>query len=100
MYILLDDRNRVKEIIPDINPDLPGVPIEERYPANFIDRLLHVDDNTDVPMNYEYDPETDTFFEPEPDPEPEYIEIETEPTEVEQLRADVDYIAIMTGVEL
>lgn len=31
--------------------------------------------------------------EPEPVPEPE-------PTETEQLRADVDYIAIMTGVEL
>ena len=25
---------------------------------------------------------------------------ETQPTEVEQLRADIDYIAIMTGVEL
>lgn len=32
---------------------------------------------------------------PEPEAEPEY-----EPTEVEQLRADIDYIAIMTGVEL
>ena len=32
---------------------------------------------------------------PEPEPIPE-----AEPTEMEQLRADVDYIAIMTGVEL
>ena len=32
---------------------------------------------------------------PEPEPMPE-----SEPTEVEQLRADVDYIAIMTGVDL
>lgn len=32
---------------------------------------------------------------PEPEPTPE-----TEPSEVEQLRADIDYIAIMTGVEL
>lgn len=32
---------------------------------------------------------------PEPEPMPE-----EEPTDVEQLRADVDYIAIMTGVEL
>ena len=31
---------------------------------------------------------------------PEAPVVETEPTEVEQLRADVDYIAIMTGVEL
>ena len=28
------------------------------------------------------------------------VETETEPTEVEQLRADIDFIAIMTGVEL
>ena len=28
------------------------------------------------------------------------VEDETKPTEVEQLRADVDYIAIMTGVDL
>ena len=27
-------------------------------------------------------------------------EVETAPTEIEQLRADVDYIAVMTGVEL
>lgn len=33
--------------------------------------------------------------EPEPTQEPE-----AEPTEMEQLRADIDYIAIMTGVEL
>lgn len=31
---------------------------------------------------------------------PEVEEIEVEPTELERLRADVDYIAIMTGVEL
>lgn len=27
-------------------------------------------------------------------------EVEPEPTEIERLRADVDYIAVMTGVEL
>ena len=37
------------------------------------------------------------------EPEPEIVEeviIEPEPTELEQLRADVDYIAMETGVEL
>ena len=32
---------------------------------------------------------------PEPDPEPE-----PEPKETEQLRADIDYLAAMTGVTL
>ena len=31
---------------------------------------------------------------------PEQTEVAEEPTEMEQLRADVDYIAIMTGVAL
>lgn len=31
---------------------------------------------------------------------PEREETEPEPTELEQLRADLDYIAVMTGVEL
>lgn len=31
---------------------------------------------------------------------PNQEEAETTPTEMEQLRADVDYIAVMTGVEL
>lgn len=36
-------------------------------------------------------------------PEKEIVEVpevEAEPTELERLRADIDYIAIMTGVEL
>ncbi len=38
--------------------------------------------------------------EPEPEPVEEQEEVERKPTAVQQLRADVDYIAIMTGVEL
>lgn len=35
MYILLED-NKVKEIIPDIAPIFPGIPIEARYTAEFV----------------------------------------------------------------
>lgn len=38
--------------------------------------------------------------EPEPVPAPEPDPVVTEPTEIDQLRADVDYIAVMTGVAL
>lgn len=38
--------------------------------------------------------------EPEPEPVEEETEEERPPTAFEQLRADVDYIAIMTGVDL
>ena len=33
-------------------------------------------------------------------PEPEPVTVDDTPTKMEQLRADVDYIAVMTGVEL
>lgn len=36
----------------------------------------------------------------EPEPVEEETEVERQPTAIEQLRADVDYIAIMTGVDL
>ncbi len=46
------------------------------------------------PDGWLYDAETGTFY-----PEGELPPTEA-PTEVEQLRADVDFIAVMTGVEL
>ena len=51
MYILLED-NKVKEIIPDIDPIFPGIPIEERYTAEFVASLLHVEDETVVEQNW------------------------------------------------
>lgn len=35
MYILLD-KGKVREIIPDIAPMFPGIPIEARYTAEFV----------------------------------------------------------------
>lgn len=63
----------VKEIIPDINPIFPGVPIEERYAPDFVSQLIHVPDDTPVEQNWLYDPETGEFSEPAaevPPPEP------------------------------
>ena len=74
MYILLTDKNTVAEIIPDENPIFPGVPIEQRYAPDFVAKLLHFPDETEVEQNWVYDPETQTFAEPpkpEPSPEPE-----------------------------
>lgn len=70
------------EIIPDENPILPGIPIEQRYTAEFIAMLVPVEDETEVEQNWIYDPETKTFDEPpapepgpEPEPEPEPVEV-------------------------
>lgn len=72
MYILIES-NTVREIIPDIDPVFPGVPIEERYAPDFVSRLIHVPDDTPVDQNWLYDPETGKFSEPVaevPAPEP------------------------------
>lgn len=78
MYILLNN-NTVAEIIPDEDPIFPGIPIGQRYAPDFVEKLLHVADDTAVKQNQVYDPETGTFSDPpvpepvEPTPEPEYI---------------------------
>lgn len=71
MYILLTEKNTVAEIIPDEAPVFPGVPIEDRYAPEFVERLLFVPDETEVRPNWAYDPEGGTFSPP---PEPEIPE--------------------------
>lgn len=66
MYILLDN-NRVKEIIPDINPVFPNVPIQERYPAQFVDKLVYASDSLIIEQGYIYNSELGVFLAPEPE---------------------------------
>lgn len=85
MYIRLDENNIVQEIIPDIDPVFPGVPIEKRYPPAFVAALLHVEDSTEVEQGLMYDEDTGTFVEP---PVPEYVEPE-EPPEAEPTTEEI-----------
>lgn len=64
MYILLTKKNTVAEIIPDEDPVFPGVPIEKRYAPDFIAKLLHFSDDTQVNQKWIYDTETQTFLNP------------------------------------
>lgn len=66
MYILLTDANTVAEIIPNENPIFPGIPVERRYAPDFVAKLIHVPDDTQVEQNWVYNSETATFREPEP----------------------------------
>ena len=81
-YIRLNASNVVMEIIPGEDPVFPGVPIEQRYSADFIAALIQTADETEVEQNWVYDPETKTFDEPptpepgpDPEPEPEPVEV-------------------------
>ena len=88
MYIYLKD-NIVWEFVPEENPDFPGIPLNERYPAEFIEALVFVEDTESIEYGYIYNSETGEFSPPpvpeRPDP------IEPEPT-AEEL------IDIMLGV--
>lgn len=81
-YIRLNADNVVMEIIPSEDTRFPGIPIEQRYSADFIAALIQTADETEVEQNWIYNPDDQTFSapptpEPGPDPEPE-----PEPVEV------------------
>jgi len=73
-YIRLTN-NAVVEIIPGEDPELPSVPVAERYPAKFIAALIPTEDRTDVLPGYTYDPATGAFSPPPAPPEPTLEEI-------------------------
>lgn len=68
MYIRLNDNNVVEEIIPDIDQIFPNIPINERYPADFVAELRYFDDNTEVECGMQYNGETGCFEYPTPPP--------------------------------
>ena len=66
MYIFMNEQDRtVKEIIPDIDPIFPGVPIEDRYAPDFLEKLRHFPDNTEVEQNWVLDEVAMIFSPPE-----------------------------------
>lgn len=102
MYILLSASNTVAEIIPDENPIFPGIPIEQRYTPDFVAKLLHVADDTDVKQNQVYDPETGTFSDPpvpEPVEPPEPPKPISEPEYISTADLDAAYMEGVNGVD-
>lgn len=86
MKIVRIINNIVVEIIPDA-----ATPVEKWYNGDFARQCIEAPD--EVQQGWYYDFEKKVFTENIP-------EIATPITPLEQLRADVDYIAIMTGVDL
>lgn len=75
-FLYVDETCTLAEIIPEKNPDLPGVAIEDRYTADFLAHCVQrtSDQMTDesIRVGMVYDKESDTFSAlPEPEPKPE-----------------------------
>ena len=69
--------NTVRELIPDFDKAFPSVPIEQRYPADMLNKCVHVADDADVRVGMIYNADTGEFKEPEVvpiSPMPEDIE--------------------------
>lgn len=67
MYVYLVN-NVAYELIPEINPTFPNIPIEDRYSAEFLSHCVQTDE--EVQQGYIYEGE---HFHPAevPDPEPD-----------------------------
>lgn len=69
--------NTVRELIPDFDEAFTDVPIEQRYPADVLDKCVHVADDAGVRVGMIYNADTGEFSAPEVvpiSPMPEDIE--------------------------
>lgn len=62
-YIYLVN-NIVHEIIPEEHPDFPGIPITERYAADFLNKCIVVEEDVEVKQGWQY--VEGSFIEPIP----------------------------------
>ncbi len=60
MYVYVIN-NTARELIPDVDGAFPDVPIEQRYPADVLNKCVHVADDADVRVGMIYDPATGKF---------------------------------------
>lgn len=101
MYVRLDG-GVVMEIIPDIDPTFPDIPIEERYPADFIAELMHVENGTEVEIGMEYNADTNSFGYPVSTAVPDFPE--DEPVEempgISQAEINLDFEYRLSCIEL
>lgn len=91
MYILLNN-NRVKEIIPDVDPRFPEVPIGKRYEERFVKSLLHVEDGTEVRCGMVYNAGSGEFCEDKA-PHTEFVVTVAKPKEDETLRLAISELS-------
>lgn len=79
-YLYVGTDNILCEIIPDLDPVFPEIPVTERYAPDFLAQCVERTDeqisSEGIKLGMLYDAEADTFKpaptpEPEPEPEPE-----------------------------
>ena len=69
-YVVINKLKQAQEILLNEDPMFPGIPLEDRYSAEFLAECLVLPDTVEVIFGWEWDEETETFVEPE---KPEYV---------------------------
>ena len=58
------DEGLVIEVIPSENPALPGFTLEQRYSADFLNKLIEIPEGVPVGQSWRYDETSGAFLEP------------------------------------
>ena len=67
-YVYVSEDFSIGSIIPDEDPIFPGIPVEQRYSAEFLKQCIAVEDSVAeaIEAGSKYDPESGMFYVPEP----------------------------------
>ena len=80
-YVYIGRDLSVGSIIPDKDPVFPGIPVEQRFSAEFLKCCIAVEDSVAeaIEVGSKYNPESGTFYVPAPPPPPSVEENPDQP---------------------
>lgn len=98
-YIYVNDDFSVGAILCDKDPAFPGVPVEERFSADFLAKCVQVSDDTVIENGAKYDPESGTFYVPDPPAPPSVDENPEQPVNPDAGESQRTYAEKLANLE-
>ena len=98
-YIYVNDDFSVGAILCGEDPAFPGVPVEERFSADFLAKCVQVGDDTVIENGAKYDPESGTFYVPEPPAPPSVDEKPEQPVNPDAGESQRTYAEKLANLE-
>ena len=100
-YVYVSEDFSIGSIIPDEDPIFPGIPVEQRYSAEFLEHCIAVEDSVveAIEAGSKYDPESGTFYVPEPPLPPSVDENTDQPINPEAGETHKTYAEKLAALE-
>lgn len=98
-YIYVNDDFSVGAILCGEDPAFPGVPMEERFSADFLAKCVQVSDDTVIENGAKYDPESGTFYVPAPPAPPSVDENPEQPVNPDAGESQRTYAEKLANLE-